>query len=277
MKSEQRKSWFHQVADTYTSEQRKNWYTEVVDAYNKVRPRYPKQLIGRVVELAQLPPQAGILEIGCGPGTATVEFAQLGFSMICLEPSASACQLARQNCAQYPNVEIKNTTFEDWELETEKFNAVLAASSIHWLSPEIAYPKAAAALQNNGSLILLWNKEPQPPYEVYQILNQVYQAQAPSLARYEDKSTQENILRGLGQDMINSNQFKDFVYEQFMCEVTYSVDDYLTLLSTYSPYIQLESHQRDSLFENLREVLEKNGISSIQTSYLSAFHIAQKM
>lgn len=276
MKSEQRQNWFSQVADTYTSEQRKNWYSEIADAYNKVRPRYPKQLIGRVVELAQLPPQAAILEIGCGPGIATVEFAQLGFSMICLEPSVSACRLARQNCAQYP-VEIKNTTFEEWELDTHSFNAVLAATSLHWVSPEIAYSKSAAALQNNASLILLWNKEPQPPYEVYQILNQVYQAQAPSVARYEDKSTQENILRGLGQDMINSNQFKDLVYEQLMCEVTYSVDDYLALLSTLSPYIKLESYQRDSLFENLREVLDKNCISSIQTSYLSAFHIAQKM
>lgn len=125
-------------------------YSAVADAYNKARPRYPKELISRVLELAQLPSTANILEIGCGPGTATTAFAQLGFSMICLEPSQQACQLAQQNCATYPDVEIVNTTFEEWELQPEKFNAVLAATSFHWVPPEIRHPKAAAALQDNG-------------------------------------------------------------------------------------------------------------------------------
>ncbi|HCF25952.1 MAG TPA: SAM-dependent methyltransferase [Cyanobacteria bacterium UBA11049] len=257
--------------------QRKNWYNNVANAYNKARPRYPKNLIHRAVELAQLPANAIMLEVGCGPGTATTAFAQLGFRVVCLEPSKDACQLAQQNCLQYPAVEIKNTTFEEWELETERFNAVIAASSFHWIPSEIGYPKAAAALQDNGSLILLWNKEPQPPYEVYQALNEVYQAQAPSLARYEDRETQEEILRGLGQNIINSGLFKGLVYEQLACEVTYSIDDYLMLLSTLSPYIALEPQKRNSLFDSLREVLEKNCFRSFQASYVSAFHIAQKV
>lgn len=258
-------------------EQKRNWYSEVAEAYNKARPRYPQELIHRAVELAQLPANAIILEVGCGPGTATTAFAQLGLSMVCLEPSQEACFLARQNCLQYPAVEIKNTTFEEWELETERFNAVIAATSFHWIPSEIGYPKAAAALQDNGSLMLLWNKEPQPPDEVYQALNEVYQAQAPSLARYEDRETQEEILRGLGQNIINSGLFKGLVYEHLACEVTYTIDDYLMLLSTLSPYIALEPQKRDSLFDSLREVLEKNCFMSFQCSYISAFHIAQKI
>jgi hypothetical protein len=196
--------------------------------------------------------------------------------MVCLEPSQEACQLARQNCASYPSVEIANTTFEEWQLETERFNAVLAATAWHWVPPESGYPKAAAALQENGSLILLWNMTPQPPYEVYQALNEVYQTHAPSLARYEDRETQENILRGIGQNVIDSGQFKNLVSEQLACEVTYSIDDYLTLLNTFSPYMMLDPQKRDSLFEGLREVLERRCGRSIQVSYLSAFHIAKK-
>lgn len=273
---EQIKNWYGEVAATYTSEQRKNWYSEVADAYNKARPRYPKELICRAVELAQLHKDAIILEVGCGPGIATTAFAQLGFSMVCLEPSQEACQLARQNCASYPSVEIANTTFEEWQLEAERFNAVLAATAWHWVPPEIGYPKAAAALQENGSLILLWNMTPQPPYEVYQALNEVYQTHAPSLGRYEDRETQEKILRGIGQNVIDSGQFKNLVSEQLACEVTYSIDDYLTLLNTFSPYMMLDPQKRDSLFEGLREVLERSCGRSIQVSYLSAFHIAKK-
>src|SRR5919202_4164359 len=103
-------------------EQRKSLYSSVADAYNKARPPYPQELISRVLELTQLPSGANILEIGCGPGTATTAFAELGFSMICLEPSQEACLLARQNCAAHPDVEIVNTTFEEWDLQPENFN-----------------------------------------------------------------------------------------------------------------------------------------------------------
>ncbi len=271
------KNWYSEVAATHTSEQIKNWYGKVADAYNKTRARYPQELIYRAVEVAQLPSDAIILEVGCGPGIATVPFAQLGFSIIGLEPSQDAYQLAQQNCASYPSVEITNTTFEEWELETERFHAVLAANAWHWVPPEVGYPKAAAALQENGSLILLWNMTPQPPYEVYQALNEVYQLQAPSLARYEHRQTQEQILRGIEQNVIDSSQFKNLVSEQLACEITYSIDDYLTLLSTLSPYMMLELQKRNALFEGLQKVLERSCLRSIQVSYLSAFQIAQKV
>lgn len=130
----QKKSWY----SNKNWEQRKNWYSTVADAYNKVRPRYSKDLIARAVELAQLSPQATILEVGCGSRTA-IAFAQLGFSMVCLEPSQELCQIALHNCAQYPNVEIRNTTFEESDLEAKSFNAVLAATSFNWITPEVGY------------------------------------------------------------------------------------------------------------------------------------------
>ena len=269
-----KKTW---SKDDYTLEQRKTWYSQVANDYNRVRPRYPREIIARAIELAQLPPQAAILEIGCGPGTATVEFARRGFSLVCLEPSLEAYQLARLNCTQYSSVEIKNSTFEEWELPN-KFNAVLAANSFHWVSSEVAYAKTADALKNDGSLMLLWNTAPQPTYSIYQLLEPVYQSLAPSLpqyVRYEAKETQENSLNKQGQNVLNSGLFKDLLSEQMVCEATYSLDDYLALLSTFSPYIALEPQKRESLLAQLRKVLETNGISRMQCSYLSVFHIAQ--
>lgn len=271
-------NWCLSFAATHTSQQRKNWYSEVADAYNQARPRYSKELINRAVELAQLPKNATILEVGCGPGTATTTFAEMGFPIICLEPSQEASLLAKQNCVNYPNVEVQNTTFEEFLLENEKFNAILAANSWHWIPPEIKYTKAAAALQDNGYLILLWNLTPQLPYEIYQAVdNEVYQIYAPSLARYENRETQEEIIKEFGQNVIGSGQFKELVSEQLVCEVTYSIDNYLMLLSTSSNYRVLEPPQRDAVFAGLRDVLDKNCSGSIPVSYLSAFHIAKKI
>lgn len=186
-------------------------------------------------------------------------------------------KLVQQNCQPYSNVKIENTSFEEWKLKSLEFDAVLAASSFHWISPEVGYPKPANALQENGYLILLWNKELQPSYEVYQSLSQVYQVHAPSLDRYEDQETQEYILRQLGNMAIDSGQFKDLISGQVTSEITYTVDEYLTLLNTYSPYIKLDPENKESLFLGLRRCIEDDLGDSLQLSYISAFHIAQKV
>ncbi len=275
--SERAKSWYAQVAATYSPDQRKNWYSDIAEDYNKVRPRYPQSLIDRAIEVAQLSPDATILELGCGPGIATIPFARSGFSMVCLEPSPAACEFARQNCAAYVNVTIVNTLFEEWQLESERFDAVLAANAWHWTPPEMRCQKSAAALKENGSLILLWNMSPQLPLEVYQAVNKVYQAQAPSLiSEREDQATQERLLQGLTQDVAESGLFKASVSEHLPCKVTYSIDDYLRLLNTFSPHRMLEPSARESVFISLREALERVSSAGIQVSYLSASHVATK-
>jgi len=256
-------------------EQRKTWYSPAAEAYHQVRPRYPQELIDRVVDIAHLSSDSMLLEVGCGPAIATPAFAALGCRMICVEPNPDFYHLAQQTCAPYPNVELQNCSFEEWELLPQTFDAVLAASSFHWIPPEIGYPKAAAALRPAGHLILLWNKELQPRYEVYEQLSTVYQTYAPSLTRtYEDSTTQAAILDQLGQMAIDSGQFKDMVSGQVQVEVTYTVDQYLLLLNTYSPHLKLEPQQKQPLFAGLQQVLEQQG-DTVQLSYVSAFHIAR--
>lgn len=258
-------------------ELRKNWYSPVADAYNQVRPRYPQEIIQRAVEIAQLKPESKILELGCGPGNATVAFAKLGFLMVCIEPSHAAGEFARKNCAAYPNVEIQQTTFEEWPLTPNQFNAVLAATSFHWMNPEIAYQKAADALMDDGVLILLWNMTPQPDYEVYQHLHEVYKIHAPASARYEDSIDQEKIVKSFGEKAINSGKFKDLVSGHVICKVTYSVDDYLLLLGTLSPYLKLEAGIRDALFAGLKQKINQLYQGQIDISYISAFQVMRKV
>ncbi len=195
--------------------QKKTWYSPVADAYDRARPRYPEGIIDRAVELAGLPTNAKILEIGCGPGTATTAFARRGFSMVGLEPGPESCQLARQNCERYPDVEIVNTTFEEWEPGTKKFDAVLAASSFHWVSSEVGYPKAAGVLKDGGALILLWNTPPQPDHEVYRVLNEVYEARAPSLVA--QPADEEARLESLKASRNSGGQLPAQAYSKTSC------------------------------------------------------------
>lgn len=259
-------------------EQRKVWYSPVVQAYDRARPRYPKQLIQRVVEVAQLAPQSKILEVGCGSGVATVDFARLGYTIDAVEPNLEFCRLAEQHCLDYPQVRIIPQTFEEWQVEPRKFQIVLAANAWHWISSDIKYVKASEALQENGALVLLWNMSLEPTYEVYQVLNQVYQDVAPLVApKYEGRETQEEILQGLGKLISDSGLFGSPVQEAIECERTYDTERYLSLLSSYSQYIALEPATREALFAGLRSTIDQQLEGQIQLFNLAAYQIARKV
>lgn len=254
--------------------ERKTWYSPVAESYNRTRPRY-SQILDRVVEVAQLMPSSALLEVGCGPGTATVGFAPLGCSMTCLEPNPDFCQIARHNCQPYSNVEILNTSFEEAILEADRFDAVLAATSFHWISAEIAYPKAAHTLKQNGCLILLWNVISEPGEAVYQLTHDLYETYAPDLAPADSRELQQVWLSSMANTVRETGYFRQVESEQIVCELTYSTEDYLTLLSTSSPYISLEPQNKAALFAGMQERLDQQG-GTAQLFYLSAFQIAWK-
>jgi len=173
-------------------------------------------------------------------------------------------------------VEIQQTTFEEWELEPGKFDAVLAATSFHWINPKSGNIRIAEALKNDGALILLWNMTPQPEYGIYQSFREIYQKYAPFLDRYEDIKTQKQIVENLGKIAINSGRFKNLVSEQIVCKANYYIDDFLLLLSTYTPYLKLDIETRNCLFIELRKKIQNNLGGNIQITYISAFQVAKK-
>jgi hypothetical protein len=108
-------------------------------------------------------------------------------------------------------------------------------------------------------------------------LSSVNQQHAPSLDRYEDRKTQEDILHGLGQMMIESGLFENLVAGAVEAHLSYSPDRYISLLSTYSPYLKLDQHARSFLFVGIKQCLLEAGVDEIGLSCLSAYHIGQRV
>lgn len=278
----QQEAWHGDVSDLlnniYQCADKRSWYGSVVDAYDRTRPRYSARLLGRIKEITKLQPGKRVLEIGSGPGIATVELAKLGLEeVVAIEPNLSACELAQSKCANYPKVEFVNSTFEDWELTSQKFDAIIATTSFHWVTPKIRTEKTASALKDNGYLVLLWNTPPQPDSEILQKFEPVYQAYAPELIQQENIQSHHHNIAKFGQEIIDSSYYQDLVCDLLVCEVNYTVEEYLTLLTTLSPYIRLESSQRNTLLAELKMVLESNCGDRLKLSYLSMFQLARKV
>jgi ubiquinone/menaquinone biosynthesis C-methylase UbiE len=258
-------------------QQRKNWYAAVAKAYDRLRPKYTKKILDRVAEVAGLSIDTKILEIGCGPGTATIDLAKMGFSIVALEPSLETYEVARKNLISYPKVEIVETNFEEWTPTDRSFDAILAATSWHWVAPALKHLKAASILKDQGALILLWNTAMQPSIEIFQQLSGIFQEYVPTLSTYKDRDTQLKEIGTFADAAIASLLFSEPIEDYQPMEVIYPIEDYLQLLTTYSPCIALPPTQRQDFLDKLRQVLTHHCGEKITLSYLSVFHIIRKL
>lgn len=263
-------AWYAKFDETHSPKERQQWYSGAAQAYRWARPRYPDALIEQAIATANLSQQSTMLEIGCGPGIATADFAQKGLTITALEPSPAACAIARQACKNYPGVSVRNSTFENYPL-SEKFDAVLAATSFHWISPATACTKSAAALKPGGSLILLWATPPQPSAELCEYLQPVYDRHDLS-EMGQEHCRSEAYYRGnfemFADQVNNSGRFQPSEVSMQSCQSVYSIEKYLALLSTLSGYIALDAQSRENLLIDLGDRLA----GKLETGALTTAH-----
>merc|ERR1712232_110511 len=136
--------------------ERKVWYSDAAIAYNSYRPKYPPSIVENATRSIRTGKR--ILEIGSGPGTVTTPLAEMGFEVRCIEPNLSFCDYVRRNTRRFGSlVTVEASSFEEANVEDDAYDAIVAATSIHWIPLDDAFAKCARALRNGGQLILLWN------------------------------------------------------------------------------------------------------------------------
>src|ERR1051326_2358664 len=114
-------------------------FNDVPELYDRVRPGYPDELFADLVDVSGLNTSSSVLEVGCGTGQATRSLAALGFALTAVEPGPELAALARR---RVPGVTVETSTFEDWDDRGRRFDAIVAASSWHWVDASIGWPKA---------------------------------------------------------------------------------------------------------------------------------------
>ncbi|MFI0479857.1 class I SAM-dependent methyltransferase [Actinomadura sp. 9N215] len=131
------------------------------ERYDRARPRYPAELIERIVAAA---PGRDVLDVGCGTGIAARQLRDAGAAVLGVEPDARMAGLARRH-----GVEVEVATFEDWDPAGRAFDAAVAAQAWHWIDPVAGAAKAARVLRPGGPLSVFWNAH-QLPSEIAEAL-----------------------------------------------------------------------------------------------------------
>ncbi len=255
-------------------EERRKTFDTIAEAYDSFRPSYPEALIDQVLSVSACPPEGRLLEIGSGPGIATLPFARGGYAIDCIEPGANLLAIAAEKLKPYPGVRLIHATFEDWELTPGVYDLVYSASAFHWIQEEVRYSKTAAALKPGGSLALLWNRHSTLNDSLGAQLNQIYAEVVPGIKEDRPRSVEDHIQRWVSE-IDQSGYYGPVEVRRAAWSQTYTRSEYLGLLNTYSGHLILPVEKRKQLFEAIGEVIDRNG-GTVERRYVSVAYIARK-
>ncbi len=244
----------------------------VANLYDKYRPNYPDELIEDVIHISGIQSEGRILEIGSGTGKATLQFAQRGYTILCLEPGQNLIDVARKNLVSYPKVSFVKARFEKWKCDQDEFDLVISAQAFHWVPEEVRYEKTATVLKPQGYLAAFWNMSPGMEGKIRQELDQVYQKRARELVNNESF---EQIIESRETSFLESPYFEKVVIKKYSWSARYSTNDYLGLLNTYSDHLRLSVHKRKKLLKDIGDAIERNR-GFIEKPYIAVLFIAQK-
>jgi SAM-dependent methyltransferase len=136
-------------------DRRKESFDEVADAYDAYRARPPAEVVDGLVAAAGIHEGSRVLEIACGTGQLSVPLAERGVDLVAVELGPHLAAHARRHLRVFSNARVVVSSFEDWELPNEQFDAVVCSNAFHWLDADARYSKPAAALRPGGFLTVV--------------------------------------------------------------------------------------------------------------------------
>jgi SAM-dependent methyltransferase len=233
-------------------------FNKVAELYDQARAGYPLALYDDLMELANLAAGDAVLEVGCGTGKATEEFARRGLNVVALEPGPEMIAAARRRLAPLSAVRFVETTFEAWPVEAGAFKLIAAAQSWHWVAPEIRFRKAFEALAPGGALAVFGSAPEPVPQPLREALEKVYAIHAPELGGPppEHAYLPSGPFSG---DFDRSGLFGQVTHQSYPWSRSFSARSYPEYLRTVSRYQLLDEKRREGLLTAIAEAIEANG------------------
>ena len=257
----------------------KTTFDRVAGSYHQARPEYPAALYDRLIAAAGLRPGDRLLEVGCGTGKATIPLARRGFPITCVEPGPALAGQARRNLAGFDRVQVVTDAFETWRpAPGTTFALVFAATSWHWIDPAVRYQRAWAALRPSGHLAFwsAFHVVPDDGDPFFAELQDVYAEIGEGLPT-GTRLPRPGELPDLRDEIAGSGLFGDPRIWQFDWEVSYTAQDYIRLLDTFSAHIVMAAWQRERLYGEIRRRLARRPSGRLRRHWGAALHVAVRL
>ncbi|MGI9616117.1 MAG: class I SAM-dependent methyltransferase [Acidimicrobiales bacterium] len=130
--------------------------------YAEYRPGYPDTIWDLLTAEARLDRSSRVLDLGCGPGTATLDLAARVGHVVAVDLDAEMVGEGRRvgQKAGATNIEWVNLAAENLSCPDDHFQLAVIGSAFHWMDRPIVATKCRSLLRETGVLALLGNPTP---------------------------------------------------------------------------------------------------------------------
>jgi SAM-dependent methyltransferase len=132
-------------------------FRSTVPFYTRYRLIYPKALIDWVIELVGLSPGDAVLDLGCGPGTLAVPFAQAGMRVTGVDPEPAMLEAARETGARLDLLEGSSFAMPEG---IGPFRLVTMGRSFHWMDRAATLTMLDDLVAPDGAVALFDDEHP---------------------------------------------------------------------------------------------------------------------
>jgi SAM-dependent methyltransferase len=257
-------------------------FEQVPELYDRARPDYPPQVFDDLAALTGLPAKARLVEIGCGTGKATLPLAERGYAITCVELGERLAGVARRKLARFPSVEVVNADFERWTPARAGFDAVVAFTAFHWIAPDLRYTRTAELLRRRGKLAVVATHHVLPPDgdPFFVEVQADYEAVVP-----DDPSTSASVggpphpgaIADSSDEIARSGRFRNLATRRYLWDVTYTADEYVGVLDTYSGHRAFADESRERLLSRIHRRIDERPARKVRKTYLAILNVAERV
>jgi SAM-dependent methyltransferase len=237
-------------------------FDNVAELYAAARPGYPAALFDDLAVLGGLTRRCRVLEVGCGAGQATLDLAARAGSVIALDPGARLIEHARRRVAGAgvgASLSYVVSSFETYDPPPASFDLVASAQAWHWIPPEIAFAKAAAALTPDGSLAVFGHVPGSPGEPLLSAFKRIFDAHVPGVWGQPPSEAGYRPDGPLAALFAASGRFSPAVHRAYAWTRTLDGPGFAAYLRTISTYHFLPEAPRFALFDALASAVSEHG------------------
>jgi SAM-dependent methyltransferase len=249
-------------------------FDEDAELYDRARPGYPDALFDDLFALAGIRAGSRVLEIGCGTGQATVPLAERG-CVVAVELGTNLAAVATRNLAAFPNARVVVSSFEDWLLPEEPFDAVVAFTAFHWIDPMVGVDKVAGALKPDGAFATITTDHvaggTDPFFVDVQECYERWDPDTPPGLRLEHA---DDIVPTAAPDP--RGRFGVSQVRRYETDIAYTTARYLDVIRTYSPTRALDDARRNGLLTCIGSLIDARYGGLIVKRYLRQLRVAHR-
>lgn len=238
-------------------------FDTVASSYEKLRPGYVPELYTALFDYIPINKNSNVVEVGSGGGQATTPVLETGCRLTAVEYGEQFSELLKEKFRNYKNFKVITGKFEDTLFDENTYDLVFSASAFHWIPEETGYTKVFSMLKNGGVFARFANH----PYrdkgnpalsakidEIYEeYYNKYHNKARKELAEYSEEQAKERAL------IAEKYGFSDIQYALFYRQRTFTANEYIQLLGTYSDHIAIEEAVRKKFFTKIEEAIHSYG------------------